>query len=93
MFKDVVFLNEDGTVFNIVNVRSLEAIEDMPEYKDKTWFDVTGLENRPGPQSTYNFETQDWTHSVPEIVSVENLEHLQPISSEIAEDDLAGGNN
>ncbi len=91
MFKDVVFLNEDGTVYNILNVRSLEAIDDMPDYKDKTWFDYTDWEIKPGPQSVYNKESGTWTHYSPEAVPL-NLEHLVPIQDEIAEDELAGGN-
>lgn len=92
MFKDVVFLNEDGTVFNILNVRSLEVIEEMPDYKDKTWFDITDWETRPGPQSTYNAETETWTHPAPPTIAPEILEHLVAIQTEIAEDNLAGGN-
>lgn len=91
MFKDVVFLNEDGTVFNIINVRSLEAIEDMPDYKDKKWFDITEWETRPGPQSTYNKNTEAWTHFEPPTISQELLAHLIPIDAPV-EDEL-GGNN
>lgn len=91
MFRDVVFLNEDGTVFNILNVRSLEAIEDMPDYKDKLWFDYTDWEAKPGPQSTYNKDTEEWTHYAPPSVPPVIPEHLVPID-EPAADELAGGN-
>lgn len=92
MFRDVVFLNEDGTVFNILNVRSLEAIEDMPDYRDKTWFDYTDWELKPGPQSVYNKDTEEWTHHDPTITNI-IVENLVPIDTEIAADELAEVSN
>lgn len=91
MFRDVVFLNEDGTVFNILNVRSLDVINDMPDYKDKLWFDYTDWEAKPGPQSTYNKDTEEWTHYAPPSAPPVIPEHLVPID-EPAVDELAGGN-
>lgn len=90
MFRDVVFLNEDGTVYNVLNVRSLDAINDMPDYKDKVWFDYTDWETKPGPQSTYNNETKEWTHYVPPSAPPVTLEHLVAIDEPVA-DELAGG--
>jgi hypothetical protein len=90
MFRDVVFLNEDGTVYNVLNVRSLDAINDMPDYKDKVWFDYTDWETKPGPQSTYNNETEEWTHYVPPSAPPVTLEHLVAIDEPVA-DELAGG--
>ncbi len=82
MFRDVVFLNEDGTVFNILNVRSLEVIQDMPDYANKTWFDYTDWEVKPGPQSTYNSETQEWAHYNPtQHMAPEDLPRLHPIET------------
>ena len=82
MFRDVVFLNEDGTVFNILNVRSLEAIQDMPDYVSKTWFDYTDWEVKPGPQSTYDAETQEWTHYDPTLpMAPADLPRLHPIET------------
>ena len=90
MFRDVVFLNEDGTVYNLLNVRSLDVINDMPDYKDKVWFDYTDWETKPGPQSTYNKETEEWTHYTPLSVPPVMPEHLVPIDEPVA-DELAGG--
>lgn len=91
MFRDVVFLNEDGTVYNVLNVRSLDVINDMPDYKDKVWFDYTDWETKPGPQSTYNKDTEEWTHYVPSAVPPIMPDNLVPIEEPVA-DELAGGN-
>ena len=93
MNNDYIFINEDGTVFNIINLLDLSVVEDMPDYKDKRRFSVSDFSNEecPGPASTYNFDTQTWTNPAPPTTSVvvENIVALE----ELAEDELAGGNS
>jgi hypothetical protein len=88
--REYIFINEDGTVHNILNLVGPGAIEANEDLKDLLYFDYTDWADKPGPGSTYNRETETWTSPVPPITSVV-VEHLRPIETEIAEDELAGG--
>ena len=91
--RDYVFINEDGTVHNILNLVGPEAIEANDDLKDLLHFDYTdwAIEDKPAPSSTYNKETKVWTKILPFIspVVVTNLVPLE----EPAVDELTGGNN
>jgi hypothetical protein len=65
--RDYVFINEDGTVKNILNLVGPEAIELNDDLKDLLWFDYTDWqdEDKPGPQWTYNKDTEVWSKFVP----------------------------
>jgi hypothetical protein len=65
--RSYVFINEDGTVKNILNLVGPEAIEANDDLKDLLWFDYTDwdYDDKPGPQWTYNKETEVWTKYVP----------------------------
>lgn len=87
-----VFINEDGTVHNILSLVGPEAIQANDDLKDLLWFDYTDWqdEDKPGPNSTYNKETEVWTKPVPPITNVV-VTHLVPITTELAADELVGG--
>jgi hypothetical protein len=91
--RDYVFINEDGTVHNILNLVGPEAIDLNEDLKDLLWFDYTdwNYEDKPGPQWTYNRDTEVWNKPTPPLTSivVENLVSIEPP----AEDELTGGNN
>jgi hypothetical protein len=91
--RDYVFINEDGTVHNILNLVGPEAIEANDDLKDLLHFDYTdwAIEDKPAPSWTYNKETEVWTKILPFIspVVVTNLVPLE----ELAVDELTGGNN
>ena len=90
--RDYIFINENGTVHNILNLVGPEAIEVNEDLKDLLHFDYTdwAYDDKPGPGWTYNRETEVWTKPVPPVTSVV-VEHLIAITEEIAEDTLAGG--
>jgi hypothetical protein len=89
--RDYVFINEDGTVYNILNLVGPEAINASEDLKDLLHFDYTDWDysDKPGPEWTYNRETEVWTKPVPPLtnVVVENLVAIE----EPAADELAGG--
>jgi len=90
--RNYVFINEDGTVHNILSLVGPEAIAENKDLKDLLHFDYTEwvAEDKPGPAWTYNKETQVWTKAVPPTTDIV-VAHLVPINSEIAADELAGG--
>jgi hypothetical protein len=88
--REYIFINEDGTVHNILSLVGPEAIEANEDLKDLLHFDYTDWADKPGPSSTYNRETETWTSPIPPVTNVV-VEHLIPITTEIAEDELAGG--
>jgi len=82
--RDYVFINEDGTVYNILNLIGPEAIEANEDLKDLLHFDYTdwAYEDKPGPQWTYNKETEAWNKNEPftsEIV----VQHLVPLTEPV----------
>jgi hypothetical protein len=89
--RDYIFINEDGTVHNILNLVGPEAIEANEDLKDLLHFDYTdwAYDDKPAPGWTYNKDTEVWTKPVPPItnVVVENLVAIE----EPAADELAGG--
>jgi len=91
--RDYVFINENGTVHNILNLVGPEAIDLNEDLKDLLWFDYTdwNYEDKPGPQWTYNRDTEVWNKPIPPLTSVvvEDLVSIEPP----AEDELTGGNN
>jgi hypothetical protein len=90
--RDYIFINEDGTVYNILNLVGPEAIEANEDLKDLLHFDYTdwAYEDKPAPGWIYNRETEVWTKPIPDTTNVV-VEHLIPIDDNIAEDELAGG--
>ena len=90
--RDYVFINEDGTVHNILSLVGPTAIETNEDLRDLLHFDYTDwdYDDKPAPGWTYNKDTEVWTKPVPPITSVV-VEHLVPIEDSIAEDTLAGG--
>lgn len=89
--RDYIFINEDGTVNNILNLIGPEAIEANEDLKDLLHFDYTDwdYDNKPAPGWTYSKDTDNWTKPVPPITTVV-VENLIPID-EPAEDELLGG--
>jgi hypothetical protein len=89
--RDYIFINEDGTVYNILNLVGPEAIEANEDLKDLLHFDYTdwAYDDKPGPGWTYSRDTETWTKPVPPItnVVVENLVAIE----EPAADELTGG--
>jgi hypothetical protein len=91
--RDYVFINEDGTVHNILHLVGPDAIAASDDLKDLLFFDYTdwAAEDKPAPSWTYNKETEEWTKVLP-FISTVVVENLVPLV-EPAEDELAGGNN
>jgi hypothetical protein len=91
--RDYVFINEDGTVHNILHLVGPQAIAENEDLKDLLHFDYTDWaeEDKPAPSWTYNKETQVWNKILPFTTDIpaENLVELESP----AEDELAGGNN
>lgn len=89
--RDYIFINEDGTVYNILNLVGPEAIEANEDLKDLLWFDYTdwAYDDKPAPGWTYNKDTEVWTKPVPPVSTVV-IEHLIPLEEPVA-DELAGG--
>jgi hypothetical protein len=89
--RDYVFINEDGTVYNILNLEGPEAIEANEDLKDLLYFDYTdwAYDDKPAPGWTYNKDTEVWTKPVPPVSNVV-VEHLVPLTEPVA-DTLAGG--
>ena len=97
--RDYVFINEDGTVHNLLNLIGLEAIAENEDLKDLLHFDYTdwAYDDKPAPDWTYNKSTEVWTKSVPLLtnVVVENLVPLtEPVAAEPVEEpesSISGG--
>ena len=89
--RDYVFINEDGTVYNILNLEGPEAIEANEDLKDLLHFDYTdwAYDDKPAPGWTYNKDTEVWTKPVPPISNVV-VENIIPII-EPAEAEPIGG--
>jgi hypothetical protein len=89
--RDYIFINEDGTVNNILNLEGPEAIEANEDLKDLLHFDYTdwAYDDKPAPGWTYNKDTDTWTKPVPPISTVV-VEHLVPLTEPVA-DTLEGG--
>lgn len=91
--RDYVFINEDGTVHNILNLVGPDAIAANEDLKDLLHFDYTDWaeEDKPAPSWTYNRETEVWTKILP-FISPVVVTNLVPLD-EPAADELVGGNN
>jgi hypothetical protein len=90
--RNYVFINEDGSVFNILNLIGPEAISENEDLKDLIHFDYTDWaeEDKPAPSWTYDKETETWNKILP-FVSEIPIEHLVAVTESV-EDELAGGN-
>lgn len=89
--RDYVFIKEDGTVHNILNLVGPEAIEVNEDLKDLLHFDYTdwAYDDKPGPGWTYNRETEVWTKPTPPITSVV-VENLVPITEPVEAEEIGG---
>jgi len=90
--RDYVFINEDGTVHNILNLVGPAAIAANDDLKDLLHFDYTDWapEDKPAPSWTYNKDTEEWNKILPFVapLPVENLVDLE----EPVEAETVGGN-
>jgi hypothetical protein len=84
--RDYIFINEDGTVHNILHLVGPEAIAENEDLKDLLHFDYTdwAYDDKPGPDWTYNKETQVWTKSAP-FISTVVVENLVPLVEPVAD--------
>lgn len=91
--RDYVFINENGTVHNILHLVGPDAIAASEDLKDLLHFDYTDwdYDDKPAPSWTYNKETEVWTKVLP-FTSPVVVENLVPLN-DAAEDELVGGNN
>jgi hypothetical protein len=78
--RDYVFINEDGTVYNLLNLVSPEAIAENDDLKDLLYFDYTDwdYDDKPAPSWTYNKETQEWNKVLPFVANVPAMEGVEP---------------
>jgi hypothetical protein len=83
--RDYVFINEDGTVNNILHLTGPEAIAENEDLKDLLHFDYTdwAYDDKPAPDSIYNKETEVWTKPIPFTSSVV-VENLVPLTEPVA---------
>ena len=89
--RNYVFINEDGTINNILYLTGPEAIVENEDLKDFLYFDYTdwAYEDKPGPGWTYNKDTEVWTKPVPPVTSVV-VEHLHPITEPVEAEEIGG---
>jgi hypothetical protein len=89
--RDYVFINEDGTVHNLLNLVSPEAIAENEDLKDLLHFDYTdwAYDDKPGPQWTYNRETEVWTKPTPFISDVV-VENIVPLTDPVEAEPIGG---
>jgi hypothetical protein len=82
--RDYIFINEDGTVHNILHLTGPEAIAANEDLKDLLHFDYTDwdYDDKPGPNWTYNKETEVWTKPTP-FISTVVVEHLIPLTEAV----------
>jgi hypothetical protein len=80
--RDYVFINEDGTVHNILNLKTPEAIQENDDLKDLLWFDYTdwAYDDKPAPSWTYNKETEEWTKPLPPLSNLAP-DQLHPVET------------
>lgn len=91
--RDYVFINEDGTVYNLLNLVSPEVIAENDDLKDLLYFDYTDwdYDDKPAPSWTYNKETQEWNKVLPFSANVPAMEDVEPAdSAEVATDKMDG---
>ena len=82
--RDYVFINEDGTVHNILHLVGPEAIAANDDLKDLLHFDYTDwdYDDKPGSNWIYNKETEVWTKPTP-FISTVVVEHLIPLTQAV----------
>jgi hypothetical protein len=91
--RDYVFINEDGTVYNLLNLISPEVIAENDDLKDLLYFDYTDwdYDDKPAPSWTYNKETQEWNKLLPFVANVAAMEDVEPAdTAELATDKMGG---
>ena len=90
--RQYVFINEDGTVNNILSLVGPAAIAENEDLKDLLHFDYTDWaeEDKPAPSWTYDRETETWDKVLPFVANL-SVSHLVPVEEPV-EDELAGGN-
>ena len=78
--RDYVFINEDGTIYNLLNLRSVESIQENDDLKDLLWFDYTDwdYDDKPAPSWTYNKETEEWNKVLPFTADAPATENVAP---------------
>jgi hypothetical protein len=83
--RDYVFINEDGTVHNLLNLVGPEAIAENEDLKDLLHFDYTdwAYDDKPAPDSIYNKETEVWTKPAP-FTSTVVVENIVPLTEPVA---------
>jgi hypothetical protein len=88
---DMLFINEDGTVNNILNLVGPQAIESNEDLKDLLHFDYTdwAYDDKPGPQWTYDRETEVWTKPTPFVTNVV-VENIIPIVEPVEAEPIGG---
>jgi hypothetical protein len=89
--RNYVFINEDGTVNNILYLTGPEAIVENEDLKDLLYFDYTdwAYEDKPAPNWTYNRETEVWTKPTPFISDVV-VEHIVPLTEPVEAEEIGG---
>jgi hypothetical protein len=89
--RNYVFINEDGTVHNLLYLVGPEAIAENEDLKDLLHFDYTdwAYDDKPGPQWTYNKETETWNKNTPFITDVV-VEHIVPITDPVEAEEIGG---
>lgn len=89
--RNYVFINEDGTVNNLLNLIGPEAIVENEDLKDLLYFDYTdwAYEDKPGPQWIYNRETEVWTKPTPFLSDVV-VEHIVPLEDPVEAEEIGG---
>lgn len=85
--RNYVFINEDGTVFNILNLVNVEAIQANDDLKDLLYFDYTDWaeEDKPAPSWTYDKESEAWNKIFPFTTNIE-VDVLVPIEEPAADE-------
>lgn len=84
--RNYVFINEDGTVNNLLYLTGPEAIAENEDLKDLLHFDYTDwdYDDKPAPSWTYNKDTEVWTKDIP-FVSAVVVENIVPLTEAVEE--------
>jgi hypothetical protein len=91
--RSYVFINEDGTVNNILNLVGPEAIAENEDLKDLLYFDYTdwAYEDKPAPSWTYNRETEEWNKVLPFPLLDAPTEFIEEIAASVEAAPIEGG--
>lgn len=91
--KNFALINSDGTIHNIVDMESADAVASNPDWSGLHFVEYTDWaeEDKPRMHWTYNFESNSFNKLEASLPVPLPAEALVPLTEPVA-DELAGGN-